>query len=104
MKRIAALLVVFAGLLIFVPAAAQPPRATPYWASIASGRGVMLDWWAFPTLRPTEPAMKPGKIRKLSIVAAILAAGILGLAILHSLPDPASPLPVDAVFDLVSGM
>ena len=47
--------------------------------------------------------MKTTRIRRLSIVAAILAAGILGLAILHNLPESASPLPIDAVFDLVAG-
>jgi len=41
MKRIAALLALLAGLLSLVPAAAQPPRPTPYWASIASGRAMM---------------------------------------------------------------
>lgn len=41
MKRIAALLALLAGLLSLVPAAAQPPRATPYWASIASGDAMM---------------------------------------------------------------
>lgn len=41
MKRIAALVALLAGLLSLVPAAAQPPRATPYWASIASGRAMM---------------------------------------------------------------
>ena len=41
MKRIAALLALLAGLLSLAAAAAQPPRATPYWASIASGRAMM---------------------------------------------------------------
>jgi SH3-like domain-containing protein len=41
MKRIAALLALLAGLLSLAPAAAQPPRPTPYWASIASGRAMM---------------------------------------------------------------
>lgn len=41
MKRFAALLVVLAGLATLAPAAAQAPRPTPYWASIASGRAMM---------------------------------------------------------------
>jgi SH3-like domain-containing protein len=41
MKRIAALMALLAGLLSLAPAAAQPPRPTPYWASIASGRAMM---------------------------------------------------------------
>lgn len=41
MKRIAALVALLAGLLSLAPAAAQPPRHTPYWASIASGRAMM---------------------------------------------------------------
>lgn len=41
MTRIAALLALLAGLLTLAPAVAQPPRATPYWASIASGRAMM---------------------------------------------------------------
>jgi SH3-like domain-containing protein len=40
MKRVAAFLMLAAGLLSLSPAAAQQ-RATPYWASIASGRAMM---------------------------------------------------------------
>ena len=41
MKRLAALLIVLLGTLSLGTATAQPPRETPYWASIASGRAMM---------------------------------------------------------------
>src|SRR5262245_61294111 len=40
-KRAAALLLLIAGVLSLGRAAAQAPRAVPYWASIASGRAMM---------------------------------------------------------------
>ena len=41
MKRIAAFLIAILAFAALGPAAAQPPRETPYWASIASGRAMM---------------------------------------------------------------
>jgi SH3-like domain-containing protein len=41
LKRAAALLLLIAGALSLSAAAAQPPRAVPYWASISSGRAMM---------------------------------------------------------------
>src|SRR3954453_6883236 len=40
-KRAAALLLLILGALSLSAAAAQPPRAVPYWASISSGRAMM---------------------------------------------------------------
>jgi SH3-like domain-containing protein len=40
-QRIAAFLIVLAGTLSLASASAQPPRPTPYWASISSGRAMM---------------------------------------------------------------
>jgi len=41
MKRIAAFFLALAAMAALGPAAAQPTRETPYWASIASGRAMM---------------------------------------------------------------
>ena len=41
LKRAAAFLLLIGGLLALGPAAAEPQRAVPYWASISSGRAMM---------------------------------------------------------------
>jgi len=41
MRRFAALLILLIGTLTLSAAVAQPPRATPYWASISAGRAMM---------------------------------------------------------------
>ena len=41
MTRLATMLILMVALLSLDPATAQPPRETPYWASISSGRAMM---------------------------------------------------------------